>query len=323
MSLTRQWTMRTSAVRLFTPSATQGANNNMLETIRCVVPAGDVCGEGAVWHPDQSALYWTDINRFLVHRFDPCTLATNTWIFDEPVAAVNLTTDAELLLLVLASRVVLWSPREHPALKTIYCLATAPGMRFNDARVDPRGSLWVGTMRNNVGPRGEDRTVSFKDGLLYKLEPNGDVSQWKTGLGIPNTLAWSPDCKTFYFGDSHANAIYCCEYDMRTGTLSGKDVLFTQYSQGLPDGSAMDAQGSLWNARYGGRCLIKVAPNGHVSQIVALPVLNPTTCVFGGPDLRTLYITSARSADQFSGGVFSIEVSVGGLPNRRFQVLSS
>ncbi len=295
----------------------------MPEEVKCVVPAGDICGEGAVWHPDQNALYWTDINRFLVHRFDPSAQATNTWSFGEPVTAVRLTTDAELLLLVMGLRIAVWSPRRHPELRTIYRLAAAPEMRFNDAGVDPRGSLWAGTMRNNVGTQGEEKDVNFTDGVLYKIDPDGAVSEWKTGVGISNTVAWSPDSKTFYFGDTPANAIYRFEYDIVTGTISGEETFLAGYPQGQPDGSAMDAQGYLWNARYGGRCVIRIAPNGQVDRVVPLPVLKATTCAFGGRDLRTLYITSARSADQFSGSVFSVEVEVGGLPDGRFKLESA
>jgi sugar lactone lactonase YvrE len=297
-----------------------GADIKMLEEIQCVVPAGDICGEGAVWHPEQNALYWTDINRFLVHRFDPSTQAVNTWIFCEPVTAVNLTTDSELLLLVMGSRIALWSPRTHPELRTIFCLATAPEMRLNDARIDPRGSLWAGTMRNNVGPHGEDIEVNYKDGVLYRIDPDGAVSEWKTGVGIANTLAWSPDGTKFYFGDSPANTIYSFHYDACNGTISGEEILIEGCPQGLPDGSVIDAQGCLWNARYGGRCLLRISPNGQIDRTVALPTLNPTTCAFGGPDLRTLYITSARSQDQLSGSVFSMRVEVGGLPEHRFQL---
>jgi sugar lactone lactonase YvrE len=295
----------------------------MLDAVRCVVPAGDICGEGAIWHPRQNALYWTDINRFLVHRFDASNQTTNTWLFGEAVTAVNLTTDADLLLLVLGSKVGLWSPRTHPDFHTIYRLREAPEMRFNDARIDPRGSLWVGTMRNNVGLQGEDIDVDFTDGVLYRIDPDGTASEWKRDLGISNTVAWSPDRRTFYFGDSAANAIYSCAYDDQTGAISGESALLEGFPQGLPDGSAIDTQGCLWNARYGGGCLIRVAPNGHVDRVVSLPTLNPTTCTFGGPGLRTLYITSARSSDRLSGSVFAMEAEVGGAPDGCFQILST
>ena len=149
----------------------------MTDKIRCVVPAGDICGEGAVWHPEQNALYWTDINRFLVHRFDTASESTRTWVFDEPATSVNLTTDPDRLLLVLGSKVVIWSPRTHSAIETVFQLPTSPQMRLNDARVDPRGSLWVGTMRNNVGTRGENLGVEFSGGVLYRVDPDHAVTE--------------------------------------------------------------------------------------------------------------------------------------------------
>jgi sugar lactone lactonase YvrE len=292
----------------------------MSDEVRCVVPAGDICGEGAVWHPDENALYWTDINRHLVHRLDAASQAVTTWIFDEPVTAVALTMQPEILLLVLASQVALWSPRAHPGLTAIFRLPAAPEWRFNDARVDPRGSLWVGTMRNNVGPQGENLDVPFTGGVLYRVDPDGAVSEWKKDIGISNTVAWSPDRKTFYFGDSIANAIYSYAYDEHTGAISDESSHFAGYPHGLPDGSAIDAQGYLWNARYGGGCLMRIAPDGRLDRIVAMPTANPTTCTFGGPELNTLYITSARSAERLSGSLFAMVPEVGGLPDYRFQL---
>jgi sugar lactone lactonase YvrE len=285
-----------------------------------MVPAGDICGEGAVWDPSQDALYWTDINRFLVHRFSPKTQSVTSWLFGEPVTSVNLTSKPDLLLLVLGSKVGLWAPHSHPDFHPIHSLQEAPRMRFNDARVDPRGSLWVGTMRNNVGSRGENLDVAFTDGVLLRIDPNGAVCEWRRDIGIFNTVAWSPDQKKFYYGDSPANIIYSCDYDLRTGTISDASVLLRDYPRGHPDGSAIDAEGYLWNARYGGACVIRVAPDGRVDCEVALPALNPTTCAFGGPDLGTLFVTSARSSDQLSGSVFAVEVDVCGVPDCRFQI---
>lgn len=294
----------------------------MFDEIQCIAPAGDICGEGAVWHPEQNALYWTDINRFLVHRYDPRRQTTETWFFNEPVTAVNLTTDPELLLLVLGSNISFWSPRTHPKLRKLYSLETASDMRFNDARIDPRGSLWVGTMRNNVGSQGENLDVDFTDGILYRIDPDGTVSKWKENIGISNTVAWSPDRSMFYFGDSPANTIYSYTYVERTGAISNENVFLAAYPHGLPDGSVVDAQGYLWNARYGGGCLIRVAPDGEIDRVVSFPTLNPTTCTFGGPELKTLYITSARSTDRLSGSVFAMNTDVGGSPEARFQLLT-
>jgi sugar lactone lactonase YvrE len=290
------------------------------DEIRCVVPSGDICGEGAVWQPDESALYWTDINRFLVHRLKPVTQAVNTWFFDEPVTSVNLTTSPDRLLLVFGSKVGLWSPGTHPHVETITQLQCAPAMRYNDARIDPLGSLWVGTMRNNVGPGGEDLDVKFGDGVLYRIDPDRTESEWKDGVGISNTLAWSPDQRAFYFGDSSTNIINRYDYDPVTGAISGERPFFVAY-KGALDGSVIDSESFLWNTRPGAGCLVRIAPNGQVDRVVSLPVSKPTTCTFGGNDLKTLYITSARSDEQFSGSVFALETDVGGLPEGRFRLL--
>jgi sugar lactone lactonase YvrE len=285
-----------------------------------VVPAGDICGEGAVWHAQQDALYWTDINRFLLHRLEPASGTVQTWFFDEPVTSANLTSDDDVLLLVLGSRIALWRPSAHPKLEILYQLADAPQMRFNDARVDPRGSLWMGTMRNNVGGHGEELKVEFAGAALYRLDPDGKVTEWKAGMGISNTMAWSPDGKTFCTADTDANAIYAFDYDRQTGAISGERPLLAGDKRGLPDGSAMDAEGYLWNARYSGHCVLRIAPDGRVDRVLEMPVASPTTCAFGGPDLKTLYITSARSAEQYSGSVFSIRVEAGGAGEGQFRL---
>ena len=292
----------------------------MKKELRCAVPAGDICGEGAVWHPEQEVLYWTDINRFLVHRFDPAAGTTQTWLFDEPVTSINLTTHGETLLLVLGSRVGLWSPRTHPEFTSIYTLVDSPAMRFNDARVDPRGSLWVGTMRNNVGSRGESLDVEFTGGVLYRIDPDETVSEWKHDIGISNTVAWSPDGKTFCFGDTTANVLWAFDYDTHTGAIGSQRNLLADFGRGKPDGSAMDAEGFLWNARYGGGCVVRVAPDGRTDRVLEMPVASPTTCAFGGPDNKTLFITSARSAEQLSGSLFALDLDVSGVPDGRFRL---
>jgi sugar lactone lactonase YvrE len=202
--------------------------------VQCVVPAGDICGEGAVWSPEHSALYWTDINRFLVHRYTPANGSTTTWFFDEPVTTVTLTTDPDQFLLVFGSRVGLWSPATHPTIQTIFQLPSSPEMRFNDAGVDARGSLWAGTMRNNVGPDGGDLDVRFGDGVLYRIDPDHTVTEWKHHIGISNTVAWSPDHSAFYFGDSVANAIWRFDFDRETGEISGETPFLVNH-RGAPD----------------------------------------------------------------------------------------
>lgn len=291
----------------------------MIPDIQCVSPCGDICGEGAVWYPERGALYWVDINRFIVHKYSIHIDATESWVFDEAVVSVNLTVNPEFLLLVFATRVALWSPMDHPRTKTIHRLSTTPRMRFNDAKIDPRGSLWVGTMRNNVGPEGENLDVQFTDGVLYRIDPDGSVTDWMEGIGISNTLAWSPDRSIFYFGDTVANTIYTFDFDRGTGAISNRRPFLDQYPHGLPDGSAMDSEGCLWNTRPGTGRLIRIRPDGGIDRTVPLPVSKPTTCAFGGEDMRTLFITSARSEHRLSGSLFALKTEVPGVAVDRFR----
>ena len=288
----------------------------------CVAPTGDVCGEGAVWHAKHNAVYWCDINRFLIHRFTPADQCVRSWMFDEPVTALALTNRADVLLAVLGSRVILWEPAtdtRHPAL---FCLEGYPRVRLNDARVDPRGSLWMGSMRNNLNPDGSGGEAGGKDGMLFRLDPDGKSSVWRKNIGISNTLGWSPDQKRFYFGDSLANVVWQYDYESTTGGIQNERPFLEGFSRGLPDGSTVDSAGCLWNCRFFGGCIVRVSPDGVVDRMVQMPVKNITTCTFGGADLKTLYVTTAKieapAGDRLAGGLFAIATDVAGQPENQF-----
>jgi sugar lactone lactonase YvrE len=288
-----------------------------------VAKVSDVCGEGAVWHAPESALYWTDINRFLIHRYDPRSHEVETWEFSEPVTAVNMTTRDDTLAVVLGSRVILWEPATGHQYPTSFQLRGWPYVRLNDARPDPRGSLWLGSMRNNVNPDKTTRSTGGTDGVLYRLDPDGTISEWESNLGVSNTVAWSPDRTRFYFGDSLANSVRCYDYNAVDGGISGRRPFFEGFSRGLPDGSAVDAEGYLWNCRFYGGCIARVDPNGAIDTVIEFPVSNVTTCTFGGEDLTTLYVTTASADSQreeLAGSLFAIETDVCGQPENRFSI---
>ena len=291
----------------------------------CVAPTGDVCGEGAVWHAAHSAVYWTDINRFLIHRYTLADQCVRTWFFDEPVTALALTDRDELLVVVLGSGVILWEPASDIRQKAIYQLEGWPTVRLNDARADPRGSLWAGSMRNNVNPDGSSGEAGGQDGILHRIDPDGRVTIHRRDIGISNTLGWSPDKKRFYSGDSLANLIWGYDYDAASGAITNEIPFFQNFDRGLPDGSTVDAEGYLWNCRYHGGCIVRVAPNGAVDRVVEMPVKNITTCTFGGSDLRTLYVTTASAQaaprERLAGGLFAIRCEVRGQPENRFRSL--
>src|ERR1700719_3291673 len=122
----------------------------------CCAPTGDRCGEGIVWHDEGQAVYWTDINRFLIHRFDPANESVKSWLFDEPVTAVLLTDRDSTFAVVLGSRIIFWEPSSDSRRDQGFRLPGWPAVRLNDAGVDPRGSLWAGSMQNNVNADGSE-----------------------------------------------------------------------------------------------------------------------------------------------------------------------
>jgi sugar lactone lactonase YvrE len=292
--------------------------------ICCVAKTADVCGEGVVWHPAHNAVYWTDINRGLIHRLLLPSNHLDTWSFDEPVTALTLTTDPEILLVVLGGHILLWNPAIDRRDNIIYKLPQWPVARCNDAAVDPAGILWFGTMQNNVAVDGSAQPITENIGQLISLGSKSEAKIWQTGIAISNTVAWSANENSMYFGDTLRNEIYVYDYDKLTQRVSNQRVFSEGFVRGLPDGSAMDADGFLWNCRYGGGCIVRFALDGSVDCVVDTSVLNPTTCAFGGHDLRTLYFTSAREGTQRGGpedgGLFSTRTDVPGLPTTPFRL---
>jgi sugar lactone lactonase YvrE len=290
----------------------------------CVAPTGDVCGEGAVWHAGHEAVYWTDINRFLIHRYRPADSCIRTWIFDEPVTAITLTDRPDVLAVVLASSIILWGPESDTRHDAIFKLKEWPRVRLNDARADPAGNLWVGSMRNNVNPDGASGEAGGLDGELIRIGPDRRSKVWREGIGIANTLVWSPDKKHFYFGDSLANVIWAYDYDADEGTIANERPFLQGFTRGLPDGSTMDSEGYLWNCRFLGGCIVRVAPDGNIDRIIEMPVKNITTCTFGGQDLKTLYITTARAeappGDRLAGSLFAMRCGIAGQQENRFRI---
>jgi sugar lactone lactonase YvrE len=290
----------------------------------CIAPTGDRCGEGPVWHAAEQAIYWTDINRFLIHRLDPQDRAVKSWFFDEPVTALVLTDRDDTLAVALGSRLLFWKPASDERRDHGFRLQGWPAVRLNDGRADPRGSLWLGSMRNNVSPDGSPgQDAGGSDGILVCIDPDRSVKEWKRDIGIANTVAWSPDHKRFYFADSLDNRIWAYSYDEQTGAIEGEQTFLHGFERGLPDGSAVDSEGYLWNCRYSGKCIVRVAPDGRIDRILEMPVTNITSCTFGGRDLRTLYITTAASGappeERLAGGLFSIRTIAPGQPENRFR----
>ena len=276
-------------------------------------------GEAPFWDAPEQTLYWVDIAARQALRLQGDNV--QIWQMPEHVSAFIPCASGDALVTLSSGvyRLDLDSPGLDPRLTLLCVVDPQPGNRPNEARCDALGQLWLGTMQNNIGEQGQDLPVERRSGGLFRVQADGRVTPLLNGLGIPNTLLWSADATTLYFGDSLDATIY--QYSVAAdGFLSPPEVWRGPHPRGGPDGSAMDAEGFVWNARWDGSCLLRLAPNGQVDRVIELPVSRPTSCVFGGADLRTLFITSAASPANhpLDGALLSIRVDVPGVVCTRF-----
>jgi sugar lactone lactonase YvrE len=282
-----------------------------------VAETHDRCGESPVWDASAQAVYWVDINGFRLHRMFLSNREVQTWNFPEALTAVCLTSLPSVLLLVFASRIALWDVKQATFRSLDATGPDWPKERNNDARIGPDNRIWIGTMGNNVGLHGEDLPLESGVGRLMYHSDEGVSNTPLTGIDIGNTVAWSPEGDIFYFGDSLKNCIWAFDFEPATSEIKNRREFFRNFERGIPDGSIVDSQGYLWNARYGGGCVVRVSPDGTVDRIVDVPAKNPTSCTFGGANLDLLFITSAVSDEPEAGNLFAIAAGVRGQVERR------
>jgi len=296
-----------------------------ISNVQQILPAGNLCGEGVVWDDRISQLYWCDINGFAVYRYDPHSGSCKSWLFDEPVVSVMLGQKRDEIVLAMASRIVLWNPELDSTSDPLFTLDNYPEVRLNDGQVAPDGSIWMGSMQNNVGPDGEPLPVNEMMGALYRIDHAG-FEVVKDGIGIANTVCWDEDRNRFYFADSLRNIIWSYGWQAGKAELTDERELLADHPRGVPDGSTLDAEGYLWNCRFGGSCLLRISPDGHVDHIVELQASNPTNCVFGDDDRSMLFVTSAAldapGPTRFDGSVFACRTDVSGNRAGRFRSLT-
>jgi sugar lactone lactonase YvrE/DNA-binding IclR family transcriptional regulator len=281
------------------------------------VPTSAFLGEGPTWLPTERKLIFADILAPAIIVSDPRDGSFQTHAMPELVSAVvprrrggvlaAMQSGLKAVDLASGATTLIAAPE-----------ADKPGNRFNDGKCDRRGRFWGGTLAIDTTPG---------HGSLYRLDPDGRCVVMDTGFHVSNGLGWSPDDRRFYFTDSGVKRIYVYDFDAERGEISNRRT-FVQVPDGVgvPDGLAVDAEGFVWSAHWDGWCITRYDPDGHVDRVINLPVPRPTSCAFGGPDLSTLYITSARirlSAQQLaaaplSGSVFAFQAGVKGLPETPF-----
>jgi sugar lactone lactonase YvrE len=271
-------------------------------------------GEGPLWDEREQRLHWVDVDRCTLHTLRPGTGERTSTRYDARISSVGLRESGGLVVAHDRGFSVLEDGRLHP----IDASVCPSGPRMNDGACDAAGRYWAGS----VAPDGAPGT-----GALYRLDPDGTVEAVVIGVGCSNGIDWSPDGETMYYVDSLAHGIDAFDYDVATGDISARRrVAEIAPEDGLPDGLTVDSEGTIWLAIWGGSRVRRYSPDGELLEELRLPVSLVTSCIFGGGDLETLYVTSARTglsddvltSEPHAGSLFSFTPGVRGRPAFRF-----
>ena len=273
---------------------------------------GDWTGEGPLWHPTEKRLYWVDIPRGRIYRYEPATGEHGLFYeVDSMVGGITFQADGSMLLFM--SKGGIGVLRDG---KLEYIFEQLPGEdenRFNDVFTDSRGRVFCGTMPLDP-TRGAERL-----GTLYRLETDGSTTKVLERLGIANGMGLTPDRTQMYFTDTIDRTIYRFDYDADTGDISNRRVFVKTTGDGLPDGMTVDSEGFVWSARWGGWGLFRYSPEGVEERRVQFPAEALSSVIFGGDDYTDMYVTTARgeSGEQSgsgAGALFRINLGIKGAP---------
>lgn len=284
--------------------------------MRCVLDAKAKLAECPRWDEQSQTLYFVDIDSFELHAFNTETGAHIIRRFSEEIGCFSLSQQGGFIA-AFRSGVYTFDNFSAPLKPYWPADYDQSNTRFNDGRCDPNGRFLAGTM------------YSPKDaflGGLYQFE-NGEQRLLDQAAWTSNGLAFSPDTKTMYYSDTPNHIVYQFDYDTETGIASNKRT-FIEFPRGngRPDGAAVDAEGNYWSALYQGSRIVKISPAGTILAEYPVPAIYPTMLAFGGKDMKTLYVSTCRSAHtaeeltQYpnAGGIFALDVDTKGQTEFRF-----
>jgi L-arabinonolactonase len=285
--------------------------------ISCVVDAKALLGEGTYWDPERQVLWWIDIWRPAIHRYDPATRLDEIFPAPEYLGCLAVRASGGLVV-SMASGFHFFDPRSGVFTPIADPEAGRPETRFNDGKTDRQGRFWSGSMFEVSG-----KPVEFV-AALYRLDPDLSCHKMVDGIGCSNGLAWSPDSRTMYYADSHAGHGWAWDFDPASGDIDNRrSFIDFRSTGGVADGATVDAEGCYWLTLPVTAKVSRYDPAGKLMETIMLPTDLPTCCEFGGPDLDVLYVTTAtlrrgpellRGQPQ-AGGLFAVEgLGVRGLP---------
>ena len=271
-------------------------------------------GEGPLWHRDQQCLYWLDIPRSRLLRYDPASGASEVFEIGAPAGGFTIQENGELLLFMARGAIRTW----HDGRFTGTVLGELPGEldnRFNDVIADPEGRVFCGTLSTATRP-----------GKLYRLDLDGSIIQVLDGVGTSNGMGFTPDGRAMYHTDTRPHEIRLFDYERGTGAIANRRV-FVRVDEGdaRPDGMTVDAEGCVWSAMWEGGRIVRYDPSGHELLRITLPARKASCVTFGGPDYADLYVTTAGgdARDEQgagAGALFRLRPGVKGVPEFRSRI---
>ena len=267
-------------------------------------------GEGPLWHPSREQLFWFDINNKKL--LTKTAQGHSEWQFDDYVSAAGWVDDNTLLI---ASEAALWRFNLDTGKRqlVVHLEEDQPITRSNDGRADPWGGFWIGTMGKDLEPNA---------GAIYRYY-QGELRKLYDNITVSNAICFSPDKHTAYFTDTPTHRIMQVELDPVDGWPTNEPQLFADLSkEGLrPDGAVVDVEGCLWNAQYGAGRVARYSAQGEFLNAYEIPASQTTCPAFGGPELTTLYVTSAAQNLDASTDGQTFKLAVVAMGQREYRVI--
>lgn len=282
----------------------------------CVIPGQEFLGEGPHWDAATGRLHWVDILAPAIVSGDPATGERVETALPELVGSV-IPRRSGGLVCATETGIKIAGP-DGSLLPFSPVEGDVPGNRLNDAKCDSRGRLWVGSLAIDTTPG---------KGALWRVDPDGSAHLMDRGFHISNGIGWSPDDRLMYFTDSGKRTIWVYDFDAEKGEISNRRIFAeVDAATGIPDGLAVDVEGGVWSAIWDGWNVTRFAPDGQIDRVVSLPVPRPTSVAFGGADLATMFVTTARirlsaailAEAPLSGSILAFDPGVRGQPVSAF-----
>jgi sugar lactone lactonase YvrE len=275
--------------------------------------------EGPVWDPVEGVLYFVNIKARDIHRFDPATGKDRIWKAPADVGSISLREKGGFVV-ALKTGFFLLDPASGKFTAVVEPEADLADNRFNDGKTDRQGRFWAGSLY--------DPDETKPTGALWRLDADHSCHRMVEGIYASNGLAFRPDSKTMYYADSRRRTVWAWDFDAADGAIRNRRVFIKLIgNQGVPDGAAVDDDGCYWLTQPPASRLVRYSPRGEIDRVIEMPVSQPTCVAFGGADMGTLFITTAKyrmpeeklKREPLAGALFAFRPGISGPPDARFK----